>query len=319
MKKIGVLTSGGDAPGMNAAIRAVVRMAIYMGSEAYGVMRGYEGLMCGELMRMDLASVSGIIQRGGTVLLTSRPRSFLEEEGVKVGVEQARQAGLDGLILIGGDGTFRGGVELEKAGLPTLGIPASIDDDIWGTDHTIGFDSAVNTALEAIDKIRDTATSHERSFIVEVMGRTAGYIALLAGLAGGAEYIILPEIPFRVEELALALKRGHERRKRHFVIVLAEGVKGAYQLAQELYERTGYDVKVSVLGHVQRGGSPSAQDRYLASRLGAQAVESFLAGERGKMVGLQSDRAILVPYAEALSHNKKMNREAYDLHKILGM
>lgn len=319
MRKIGVLTSGGDAPGMNAAIRAVVRMAIYLGSEVYGVMRGYEGLMYGEFMKMDLASVSGIIQRGGTILLTSRPKSFLEEEGVDKGAEQTRRAGLDGLILIGGDGTFRGGMELEKRGISTLGVPASIDDDIWGTDHTIGFDSAVNTALEAIDKIRDTATSHERSFIVEVMGRTAGYIALLAGLAGGAEYIIIPEIPFQIEDLALSLRRGHERRKRHFVIVLAEGVKGAYQLAQELYERTGYDIKVSVLGHVQRGGSPSAQDRYLASRLGAAAVENFIGGERGKMVGLSSDRIVLTPYAAAVSRRKVMNREAYDLHKILGL
>jgi len=318
-KKIGVLTSGGDAPGMNAAIRAVVRQGIWKGAQIIGVMRGYEGLISGEFTELGLSSVSGIIQRGGTILLTARCEEFKTEEGIEQAVTHIREAQLDGLILIGGDGTFRGGMELEKRGVATIGVPASIDDDVWGTDHTIGFDTAVNTALSALDKIRDTATSHERAFVVEVMGRTAGYIALMSGIAGGAEFIAIPEVPLKIEEIAQALKRGHERKKRHFIIVLAEGVMGAYQLAQELYERTGHEIKVSILGHIQRGGNPSAYDRYLASRLGAAAVEAIISGKRGEMVGLKNEEITFTPYAEAVSRRKEINISAYELSKILGL
>jgi len=316
--KIGILTSGGDSPGMNAAVRAAVRLGIWKGAQVIGVMRGFEGLIAGEFAELGLSSVSGIIQRGGTILLTARSELFKTEEGIKQALSHIREGGLEGLILIGGDGTFKGALELEKRGVPTIGVPASIDDDLWGTDHTIGFDTAVNTALSALDKIRDTATSHERSFVVEVMGRTAGYIALMSGLAGGAEFIVIPEVPFQIEELAQALKRGHERKKRHFIIVLAEGVKGAYQLAQELYERTGHEIKVSILGHIQRGGNPSAYDRYLASRLGAAAMEAIVSGERGKMVGLREEEVIFTPYSEAISQRKEIDRKTYELSKILG-
>jgi 6-phosphofructokinase 1 len=317
-KRIGVLTSGGDAPGMNAAIRAVVRQGIWREVQIVGVMRGYEGLISGEFLELNHAFVSGIIQRGGTALLTARCEEFKKEEGIERAVSRIREAQLDGLILIGGDGTFRGGIELEKRGIATVGVPASIDDDLWGTDHTIGFDTAVNTALSALDKIRDTATSHERAFVVEVMGRTAGYIALMSGLAGGAEFIVIPEVPLKIEEIAQDLKRGFERKKRHFIIVLAEGVMGAYQLAQELYERTGHEIKVSILGHIQRGGNPSAYDRYLASRLGSAAVEALLAGNHGQMVGLKNDEVVLTPYEEAVSKRKEIDIKTYQLSKILG-
>ncbi|MCR4428074.1 MAG: 6-phosphofructokinase [Caldiserica bacterium] len=318
-KRIGLLTSGGDAPGMNAAIRAVVRQGIKEGAEIVGIMRGFEGLISGEFIPLDLSSVSGIIQRGGTILLTARCEEFKTPEGVEEAVKKVKKAKMDGLILIGGDGTFRGGMELEKRGIPTIGVPASIDDDLWGTDHTIGFDTAVNTALQALDKIRDTATSHERAFVVEVMGRTAGYLALMSGLAGGAEFIAIPEVPFKMEEVAQAIKRGFERKKRHFIIVLAEGVMGAYQLAQELYERTGHEIKVSILGHIQRGGNPSAYDRYLASRLGAAAVQAIISGRRGEMVGLKNEEIVLTPYSQAVSRRKEIDLKAYELSKILGL
>jgi len=303
---------------MNAAIRAVVRQGIWREVQIVGVMRGYEGLISGEFLELNHAFVSGIIQRGGTALLTARCEEFKKEEGIEKAVSRIREAQLDGLILIGGDGTFRGGIELEKRGIATVGVPASIDDDLWGTDHTIGFDTAVNTALSALDKIRDTATSHERAFVVEVMGRTAGYIALMSGLAGGAEFIVIPEVPLKIEEIAQDLKRGFERKKRHFIIVLAEGVMGAYQLAQELYERTGHEIKVSILGHIQRGGNPSAYDRYLASRLGSAAVEALLAGNHGQMVGLKNDEVVLTPYEEAVSKRKEIDIKTYQLSKILG-
>lgn len=303
---------------MNAAIRAVVRQGIWRDVQIVGVMRGYEGLISGEFLELTHAFVSGIIQRGGTALLTARCEEFKKEEGIEKAVSKVKEAQLDGLILIGGDGTFRGGIELEKRGIETIGVPASIDDDLWGTDHTIGFDTAVNTVLSALDKIRDTATSHERAFVVEVMGRTAGYIALMSGLAGGAEFIVIPEVPLKIEEIARDLKRGFERKKRHFIIVLAEGVMGAYQLAQELYERTGHEIKVSILGHIQRGGNPSAYDRYLASRLGSAAVEALLSGKHGQMVGLKNEEVVLTPYEEAVSKRKEIDIRTYELSKILG-
>jgi 6-phosphofructokinase 1 len=319
MKKIGILTSGGDAPGMNAAIRAAVREGIARGAEIIGILRGFDGLICGEFQPMGLSSVSDIIQRGGTILLTARSDRFRTGEGQREAFVQVQQAGLEGLVLIGGDGTFRGAMALEELGIPTLGVPGSIDDDLGGTDHTIGFDTAVNTALVAIDKIRDTATSHERSFVVEVMGRTAGYIALMAGLAGGAEYILIPEVPYQIEELALANQRAHSRGKRHFIVILAEGVTGAYQLAREMFERTGVEVKVSVLGYIQRGGNPSAFDRYMASRLGAAAVGNLLDGLRGQMVGLVQDQVVLTDYQVAIAQRKPIDRNLYELSKILGL
>ncbi len=304
---------------MNAAIRAAVRMGIDRGAEVWGILRGFEGLICGEFQLMELSSVSGIIQRGGTVLFTARSERFKTEEGLRLAVDQIQKIGLEGLILIGGDGTLRGAIALEERGIPTIGVPGSIDDDLWGTDHTIGFDTAVNTALDAIDKIRDTATSHERSFIVEVMGRTAGYIALMAGLAGGAEYILIPELPYDLAELAAANQRAHSRQKRHFIIVLAEGVADAYGLAQEIARRTGVEVKVTVLGYIQRGGNPSAFDRYMASRLGASAVEQLLDGQRGQMVGLVQDRVAITQYQEAVSQRRPIDQDLYRLSRTLGL
>lgn len=304
---------------MNAAIRAAVRMGIDRGAEVWGILHGFEGLICGEFQPMELSSVSGIIQRGGTVLFTARSERFKTEEGLRVAVAQIQKAEMDGLILIGGDGTLHGAIALEERGIPTISVPGSIDDDLWGTDHTIGFDTAVNTALDAIDKIRDTATSHERSFIVEVMGRTAGYIALMAGLAGGAEYILIPELPYDMAELAAANQRAHSRQKRHFIIVLAEGVADAYLLAQEIARRTGVEVKVTVLGYIQRGGNPSAFDRYMASRLGASAVEQLLGGQRGQMVGLVQDRVAITEYQEAVSRRRPIDQDLYRLSRTLGL
>ena len=317
VERIGILTSGGDAPGMNAAVRAAVRVGVCSGLQMIGILRGYDGLIEGDFQSMDATSVSGIIHRGGTVLYDARSERFQTEEGLLSACAWIQQKKLDGLILIGGDGTFRGGIDLEKRGIATIGVPASIDDDIWGSDHAIGFDTAANTAIDAIDKIRDTATSHDRSFVVEVMGRTTGYLALMAGMAGGAEFILVPELPYQMEELAEACRYAHERHKRHFIVVLAEGVTGAYQLAQGLFDRTGLDVKVSVLGHIQRGGNPSAYDRYMASRLGSAAVDALLQGKRGKMVGLVGDQLVFTDYCEAVGKRKSIDAAVYKLSRTL--
>ncbi|SFB17340.1 MULTISPECIES: 6-phosphofructokinase [unclassified Bacillus (in: firmicutes)] len=319
MKRIGVLTSGGDAPGMNPAVRAVVRKAIYHEIEVYGIYGGYSGLISGNIKKLELGSVGDIIHRGGTTLYSARCEEFKTKEGQQKGIEQLKKHGIDGLVVIGGDGSYRGAKALTEQGFPCVGVPGTIDNDIPGTEFTIGFDTALNTVIDAIDKIRDTATSHERTFIIEVMGRDAGDLALWAGLAGGAETILIPEENYDMDEIAARLKKGHERGKKHSIIVVAEGVCSGVEFAKQLKEATNFDTRVSVLGHIQRGGSPTAFDRVLASRLGAKAVELLIEGKGGRAVGIEKN--ILVDYdiIEALGRKHTVDLELYKLSKELSI
>ncbi|MFC7442847.1 6-phosphofructokinase [Laceyella putida] len=319
MKRIAVLTSGGDAPGMNAAVRAVVRSGYYHGLEVYGVYRGYTGLIQGDIHKLELGSVGDIIHRGGTVLYSARCEEFKTEEGRKKAVEQLKKNKIDGLVVIGGDGSFQGAKKLTALGFPTIGVPGTIDNDIPGTDYTIGFDTAVNTVIECIDRIRDTATSHERTYIVEVMGRDAGDIALWAGLADGAESILIPEAPHQIEEIVERLKRSSERGKKHSIIIVAEGVGSGVEVADKISKSTGWETRVTVLGHVQRGGSPTAFDRVLASRMGAKAVDLLLAGKRDMMVAIRNNDVLGIDFDEALSQKHQPRMELYDLAKILSI
>ncbi|PAE24179.1 MULTISPECIES: 6-phosphofructokinase [Bacillaceae] len=319
MKKIGVLTSGGDSPGMNAAVRAVVRKAIYHNIEVYGVYGGYSGLMSGNIKKLDLGSVGDIIHRGGTVLQSARSEEFKTKEGQQKGIEQMNKHGIEGLVVIGGDGSYRGAKALTEHGFPCVGVPGTIDNDIPGTQYTIGFDTALNTVIDAIDKIRDTATSHERTFIIEVMGRDAGDIALCAGLAGGAETILIPEAGYSMDEIAERLKKGHERGKKHSIIVVAEGVCSGVEFAKQIKETTNFDTRVSVLGHMQRGGSPTAFDRVLASRLGAYAVELILEGKGGRAVGIQNNKLVDHDIIEILDREHTLDLDLYKLSKELSI
>ena len=319
MKTIGVLTSGGDAPGMNAAIRAVVRTAIYNKMRVLGIKRGFNGLIRGEIEEMDVASVGEIIHRGGTILHTARCEEFKTEEGLKKAYNIIKIFGIDGIIVIGGDGSFRGARDLSKFGVPVVGIPGTIDNDIACTDFTIGFDTAVNTVLDALNKIRDTVTSHERVNIIEVMGRNAGDIALYAGLSGGADDIIVPEIPFNVDNICRILIEGKNRGKVSYILIVAEGTKNSFQLAKEIEEKTGLEVRVTVLGHIQRGGSPTAADRILASRMGAHAVKLLLSGKSNRVVAIRGSQIVDYDMDEALSMKKDFDHEMYELAKILSI
>lgn len=319
MKKIAVLTSGGDAPGMNAAIRAVVRKANYHGIEVMGIYQGYEGFINGNMEMLDLGSVGGIIQRGGTKLFSARCPKFKEAKYQLQGIEKMREAGVEGLIVIGGDGSYRGAMELTEKGFPCVGIPATIDNDVPGTEYTIGFDTALNTVIESIDKIRDTATSHENTFIVEVMGRDAGDIALWAGLAAGAESILIPEEPYDIEEIIARIEHGVARGKRHSIIIVAEGVMPGSELAKLLKDKAGIEIRVSVLGHIQRGGSPTAADRVLAGRLGAKAVEVLLEGRSGRAVGIKNHKVIDYDLKEAFENKHKADLSLYTLSKELSI
>jgi 6-phosphofructokinase 1 len=319
MKRIGVLTSGGDSPGMNPAVRAVVRKAIFHNIEVFGVYGGYTGLINGNIKQLELGSVGDIIHRGGTMLYSARCEEFKTKEGQQRGIEQLNKLGIEGLVVIGGDGSYRGAKALTEQGYPCVGVPGTIDNDISGTDFTIGFDTALNTVIDAIDKIRDTATSHERTFIIEVMGRDAGDIALWAGLAGGAETILIPEEKYDMQEIAARLKSGHERGKKHSIIVVAEGVCSATEFAKQLKEATNYDTRISVLGHIQRGGSPTAFDRVLASRLGARAVELLLAGKGGRAVGIEKNELVDYDIIEILSRKHKVDMNLFNLSKELSI
>ncbi|KAB7705919.1 6-phosphofructokinase [Bacillus aerolatus] len=319
MKRIGVLTSGGDAPGMNAAVRAVVRKAIYHGLEAYGIYQGYQGLITGNIQQMEAGSVGDIIHRGGTILRSARCPEFQSAEGQKKGLEQLEKYEIDGLVVIGGDGSYRGAKAITELGYPCVGVPGTIDNDIPGTEFTIGFDTALNTVIDAVDKIRDTASSHERNFIVEVMGRNAGDLALWAGLAGGAETIVIPEDPIDMESIKVRLLKGLERGKKHSIIIVAEGVMSGNEFAEKVKELTGIETRVSVLGHMQRGGSPTAVDRMLASRLGARAVELLLAGKGGRAVGIERNELVDYDIIEALSLPHKLDLDIYRLSKELSI
>lgn len=319
MKKIAVLTSGGDAPGMNAAIRAVVRKSIYHGVDIYGIQNGFQGLMEGNIKKMEIGSVGDIIQRGGTILFSARSLEFKTPEGQQRGIEQLKKHGIEGLIVIGGDGSFRGAQKLTENGFPCIGVPGTIDNDIPGTDFTIGFDTALNTIIEAIDKIRDTATSHERTYVIEVMGRDAGDLALWAGLADGAESILIPERKDDFEAVINKLKRGHERGKKHSIIILAEGVGSGFAYGKRIQDATKLETRVTVLGHIQRGGSPTAADRVLASRLGAKAVDLLLAGKGGKIVGIQQNQLVDHDILEILDKKHSINIDMYKLSNELSI
>lgn len=321
IKTIGVFTSGGDSPGMNAALRAVVRSAIYYGVKVYGIKQGYDGIIDGDFVEMSASSVSNIIQRGGTILKTARCERFKTPEGMEAAYKQVVAHGVDGLIALGGDGTFRGGLEFEqKYAMPMIGVPCTIDNDLYGTDFTIGFDTAINTALDAIDKIRDTADAHNRLFFIEVMGRDAGFIAIYSGIAGGAEAVLVPEAKSDINTLIAILEKGWNRQKSSSIVVVAEGQHegGAFEVARQVKEKfTHYDTRVSVIGHMQRGGSPTCMDRVLASRLGAAAVENLLHGERNKMVGMIHWNVELTPFENATKHNLEMNPHMLKIAEIL--
>lgn len=319
MKRIGVLTSGGDAPGMNAAVRAVVRKAIYHGVEVFGIYGGFSGLMNGNMKQMNLGSVGDIIHRGGTMLLSARCDEFKTKEGQLKGVEQLNKAGIEGVVVIGGDGSYRGAEALTRHGFPCVGVPGTIDNDINGTQFTIGFDTALNTVIDCIDKIRDTATSHERTFIIEVMGRNAGDIALWSGLAAGAETILIPEEKFDIHEICDRLKKGQERGKRHSIIVVAEGVASGTEIGKQISANMKIDTRVSILGHIQRGGSPTAFDRVLASRLGARAVELLLDHKGGRAVGISNKMVIDDDITEILNQSHSVELDLLKLSEELSI
>ena len=309
MKTIGILTSGGDAPGMNAAIRAVIRTGIYNGVKMVGIREGYNGLVNGSIIDMDLSSVADIIQRGGTILRSSRSDEFQTEAGFKKALNIIDIFDIDGLVVLGGDGTLKGARKLSKAGIATVGIPCTIDNDLGYTDYTIGFLTAVETVVEAISKIRDTSTSHGRANIIEVMGRHCGDIALYAGLAGGAESIIVPEVNLDMDEILKKVISGKNRGKLHHIIVLAEGVGDAYELSSDIKSKTGIDTRVTILGYIQRGGTPISYDRIMASGMGRNAIELLVAGESGKALGMKCNDIISMDIEEALNVKKEFRTE----------
>jgi len=321
VKRIGVFTSGGDSPGMNACIRAVVRNAIYHDVEVFGIYRGYKGMIDGDIHQLKSDSVSNILQRGGTILKSSRSPEFMEFEGRKKAFENLQKFGIEGLIAIGGNGTFAGAHQFEKDfGIPTIGAPGTIDNDLYGTDFTIGFDTAVNTAIDAIDKIRDTADSHDRVFFVEVMGRDAGYIAVQCGLSCGAEMVLIPErTDDTIEDVLDALKEGKRRKKNFSIIVIAEGdqLKAVDVMTRVNEEIPEVKARLTTLGHIQRGGSPTAFDRILASRLGFAAVEALLDGKKNLAVGLVNDHVSFTPFEDAFKKPKPIHKDLMRMMKVL--
>jgi len=318
MQKIGVITAGGDAPGMNAAIRSVVRTAIFNGLKVLGIERGYAGLIEGKIRPLNARSVSGIINRGGTMLKTARCEKIKTEEGIKKAADNLKANKIDGLIVIGGDGSFRGASELYNAsGIPVVGVPATIDNDVAGTETTIGFDTAVNTALITIDRIRDTATSHERVFVVEVMGRKRGFLALTVGFAEGAEFILVPELKFDIETICKKLKQGRKKGKTSEIIVMAEGAGDSSLIVKEIKRRTGYDVRLTILGHALRGGAPTAHSRILANQFGVHAVELLLKGARKRMVGVKGEKIVSVDLEYSWQQKKEIDEKLYRLAEIL--
>ncbi len=318
LKKIAVMTSGGDAPGMNATVRAVVRYAVSKGVEVYGIMRGYIGLIENDFVQLKFSDVGGIMERGGTILRTARCEEFKVDRGRKEAYKVLKDRQIDGLVVIGGDGSLTGATLIaNESDVKVVGIPASIDNDIHGTDMCIGVDTCLNTVVENIQKLKDTASSHERAFIVETMGRNCGYIALVSGITTGAEAIVIPEVKVDFQALADKLLAGKKRGKINSIVVVAEGAASAYTVARHLENRTGYETRVSILGHIQRGGSPSAFDRLLACRLGSGAAEALLSGQNNVMMGLQSDGIVPVDLNKALQTKKEIDLELYKLANIL--
>ena len=323
MKSIAVFTSGGDAPGMNACVRSVVRNALYLGLDVYGIKYGYNGMIEGDIFKMKSYSVSNIIQRGGTILKSARSKAFMTAEGRKKAFEQLQKRSIDGLVAIGGDGTFTGAnLYYQEYGIPIIGIPGTIDNDLFGSDYTIGFDTAVNTALSAIDSIRDTANSHDRVFFIEVMGRNSGFIAIQCGIGGGAEMVMVPETATTTNDIIQNLKEGRDKDKTSSIIVVAEGkVHGnAHEIADKvLLELPELDIRVSTLGHVQRGGKPTAFDRILASRLGIAAVEGLTNGKKGVMVGIVNNQIKYTNFQDAITNPKPIDDDMLRMVKILSI
>lgn len=323
IKCIGILTSGGDAPGMNAAIRAVTRAAIYNGMEVKAIYRGYKGLISGEITTFKTQNVSNIIQQGGTILKTARSKEFMTPEGRQLAYDTLQKEGIDALVVIGGDGTLTGArIFATEHDLPIVGIPGTIDNDLYGTDTTIGYDTALNTIMDAVDKIRDTATSHERLFFIEVMGRDAGFLALNGAIASGAEAAIIPEIATEVDQLGELIKNGFRKSKNSSIVLVAESpiTGGAMAMAERVKnEYPQYDVRVTILGHIQRGGSPTANDRILASRMGAAAIDALNEDQRNVMIGIRNDQIEYVPFNKAIKNDKPINRELLNTLRILSI
>lgn len=323
MKKIAVFTSGGDAPGMNACIRAVARTAIYNEMEVYGIRHGYDGMIAGDIYKMDSHSVSNIVQRGGTILKSARSKGFMTVEGRKKASNHLHALGIEGIVAIGGNGTFAGAkVFYEEFGLPSVGVPGTIDNDLYGTDYTIGFDSAVNTALDAIDKIRDTADSHDRVFFIEVMGRDSGYIAVQSGIGGGAELVMVPETETSITQVIDTLKNGWNRHKSSAIIIVAEGDEegNASEVAAKVISQIGeIDARVTTIGHVQRGGAPSALDRILASRMGVAAVEGLMKGRKNEMVGIVNNKVSFTSFHDTITKKKPLNHDLIRMVNILSI
>jgi 6-phosphofructokinase 1 len=320
MKRIAVMTSGGDSPGMNAAIRAIVRTALEHDMETYGIRQAYAGLMTGDIHLLTSHQVSGILQRGGTILQTARNEEFKTPAGQKKGIRRLNELNIEGLIVIGGNGSLTGAKALSEQGVKVIGIPGSIDNDIFGTDMAIGVDSALNIILDAIDRLRDTASSHQRAFVLEVMGRNCGYLALISSILGGAEIVVTPERPISMEEVAAALEDAYMRGKSHAIAVVAEGAPyRVTELQDFLTHQTsvGFEIRVTILGHTQRGGSPTAFDRLLATRMGVKAVQSLMAGETGKMVALNGRKLDLIPLEEAISQLRPISESYFEMARYL--
>ena len=323
IRRIGVLTSGGDSPGFNPCVRAVVRMALHCGWEPVGIRRGYEGLISGDMAPLTSRSMSGIISKGGTFLGSSRCELFTTPRGLREALRSLNQGGVDALVVIGGDGSLRGAMALHEAGFPTVGVPGTIENDVYGTDVSIGVDTALNTALDAIDRIRDTASSQQQAFLVGVMGASCGYLALWAGIAGGAEMICIPEVPFTLEGVAKEVSNAYVRGKRHCIIAVAEGAQPhAAAIAEYLRakrQETGFAVRLTTLGHIQRGGPPSAYDRLLATRLGAVAVDQLRQGVSGVMVGLVDGEIVCSPLAEVTERTRQIDDKNYEMARVLAL
>ena len=321
LKKIAVFTSGGDAPGMNACVRAVVRSGIRKNLQVYGIINGYKGMINGEIVEIESHEVGNIIRLGGTIIKSARSEEFRTEEGMKAAYRSLQNAEIDGVVAIGGDGTFRGANEFSnKFNIPFIGVPATIDNDIFGSDFAIGYDSAINTVVQAVDKIRDTADAHNRLFIVEVMGRDAGFIALRSGIAVGAEAVLVPEMDMHIDSLVSLLEKGWKRQKSGCVVIVAEGDEagGAFEIAKKVGESIkDYEIRVSVLGHMQRGGSPSCMDRVLSTRLGVAAVEALIKGKSSQMVGIINNNIHFTPFERSVKHHKTLNKDLLRLTQIL--
>ena len=314
---IAVMTSGGDSPGMNAAARAVVRTALYEGVEVWGINNGYKGMIEDDMYKLSSRNVSDIIQRGGTFLGTARSPEFKTEEGRKKALSNLKKHSIEGLVIIGGDGSLTGGALLSKLGMPIVGLPGTIDNDVWGTDYTVGADTAANTIVDAINKLRDTASAHRRIILIEVMGRKSGWLAMMSGIAGGAEYVLVPEVKYNIDTMCKELRESYDKGKRYSIVVVAEGAGSAIEIGKIVGEKTGIDTRVSVLGHIQRGGSPSVQDRMKASMLGEKAALALISGISNVVFGFDAGKVVSIDLSDAVNNQKTLDPELVRLARVL--